>query len=232
MIEVNEIIMCIVERVANAMVFVKTEAGEEGNIILSEVAAGRIRNLRKYVFPKKRILCKVLSISNNKIDFSLRRVTKKEQKEFKEEQKEKKRIERILKKILKEKTEDFFEKTEGENLLDFFERAKQNSKDLEKIIGKENTEKILTILSSQKKEKRILKRRFFLKSSKSDGVTLIKKILLKIKDGKIKYLSAGQYSLKVESEDIKKADHKSREILENIKKESKKLGMDFSIKEK
>ena len=86
-IEEGDIVLCTVDRIVGTNVFVKIdERGKEheGCIVLSEVAPGRIRNLRDYVFPHKKIVCKVLRISGDRIDLSLRRVTQKEQKALKE----------------------------------------------------------------------------------------------------------------------------------------------------
>ena len=52
------------------------------------------------------------------------------------------------------------------------------------------------------------------------------------KEIEIKYISAGNYCIKSESTDPKKADNKIRETLDLIEKEAKKSGLDFSIKEK
>jgi len=84
-LEVGDVVLCTVERIEGTTVFVNiNETGQQGGIILSEIAPGRIRNLRDYVVPKKVIACKVLKISGNTIELSLRRVTLKEQKEAKE----------------------------------------------------------------------------------------------------------------------------------------------------
>ena len=81
-LEIGDFVICIVDRIVGTMVFVKIEGEErEGSLILSEVAPGRIRNLRDYVVPKKMIVCKVLRVSNDRIDLSLRRVSPKEKKE-------------------------------------------------------------------------------------------------------------------------------------------------------
>ena len=79
----------------------KTEPEEkiEGTIITSEIAPGRIRNLRDYVVPKKKIVCKVLRISGNRIDLSLRRVTQKEKKEVLEQFQQEKKQEHFLQKL-------------------------------------------------------------------------------------------------------------------------------------
>ena len=46
----------------------------------------------------------------------------------------------------------------------------------------------------------------------------------------IKYVSAGKYSLELESEDIKSADKKVRDLIDSAEKESKRLGIEFAVK--
>ena len=104
-LEVGDIVMCTVDRIERTTVFVKIHGDGEGSIILSEIAPGRIRNLREYVVPKKQIICKVLRISGNHIELSLRRVTPKEQKQIREEFRQEKSYKSILKSILGEKNE-------------------------------------------------------------------------------------------------------------------------------
>ena len=71
-----------------------------------------------------------------------------------------------------------------------------------------------------------------LTTSKSNGLELIKDILGEIKEGEIKYISAGKYSIKTESNDLKSADNILKRILSEIEKKAKKEGVDFSILEK
>jgi translation initiation factor 2 alpha subunit (eIF-2alpha) len=59
---------------------------------------------------------------------------------------------------------------------------------------------------------------------------LIKKVLDIFKEINVKYISAGRYSLEVESEDVKIADKNMKEMMDSAEKESKKTGIDFSIK--
>ena len=232
--EVGDIVLCVVDRIAGTVVFVKIEGeNKEGSIILSEIAPGRIRNLREYVIPKKRIVCKVLRISNDKIDLSLRRVTIKEQKQAKEQAKQEKSYENIIKSIFKDKTQEILNQiTKQETLYEFLEKAKQNSEDLEKIAGKENSKKILSIISIQKSKKAIIKKEVGLYTTNSKGLEQIKNILMQIKDCEIIYISAGRYLIKTEAEDIKKADNKLKEILKNLEEKAKKQEIEFSVKEK
>lgn len=233
-LEEGDVVLCTVDRIAGTIVFVNIdETNLEGSIILSEIAPGRIRNLRAYVVPKKKIVCKVLRIKGDQIHLSLRRVTQKEQKEVLEKHKQEKSYKSILNTILKEKSKEIIKEIKKESsLFDFFEEAKENPKKLEKIIGKEDSQKILEILNSQKKKIIPVKKFFNLTTINSEGIEQIKKILTSIKEAEIKYISAGKYSIKVEDENAKKADSKLRDILEKIEKFAKKEKMEFSFKEK
>lgn len=232
-LEVGDIVLCTVERITKTIVFVKIKGNGEGNIIMSEIAPGRIRNIRNYVVPKKRIVCKVLRISQNRIDLSLRRVTQKERKEILEQDKKERSYKAILKKVLGKFSEEIIKEIEKkENLYDFLEEAKENSQYLEEITGKKNAEKILDILRTQKKKKAIIKKEIRLTTTKPDGINLIKKIFNIFKGINVKYISAGKYSLETETEDIKSTDKEIKKMIEIAEKQAKKLGMEFSVKEK
>ena len=229
-LEVGDIVMCTVDRIVGTIVFVKIDENGEGSIMLSEVAPGRIRNLREYVVPKKRIVCKVLRIRENRIDLSLRRVTQKEQKEIKEQYKQEKSYTSVLKSVLGDKAEKIInEIKEQERIYEFLQEAKQNPKNLEKLVGKKDSEKILKIISSQKQKKAIIKKEIKLTTTKPNGLELIKNIFKKIKDAEIKYLSAGRYTLKIESTDKKTADKNLKEILKNIEKQAKENDFSFAV---
>ena len=233
-LEVGEIVLCTVERIAGTIVFVKIDRDRQGSIILSEIAPGRIRNLRDYVVPKKKIICKVLRISpNGNIDLSLRRVTKKEQKEIREQYKQEKSYKSILKSVLGEKTKNIInEILKKEKIYDFLQEARENTKKLEDLVGKTDSKKILNILNTQKQKKAVVKKTISLRTVKPNGLKIIKNILSKINEAEIKYISAGRYSIKIESQDIKTADNKLKEIIAKIEQTAKKDGMEFGIKEK
>lgn len=223
--------MCTVDRIVGTIVFVKIDENGEGSIILSEIAPGRIRNLREYVVPKKRIACKILRILGNRIDLSLRRVTQKEQKEIKEQYKQEKSYISILKSVLKENTDKIIKEISKQGkIYNFLQESKQNSKELEKIVGKEDSEKILKIIYSQKQKKAIIKKEISLTTTKPNGLEIIKNIFKEIKNAEIKYISAGRYILQTESTDIKTADKNLKEILKNLEQKAKDENISFSIK--
>ncbi|MFH1917530.1 MAG: hypothetical protein ABIJ14_00240 [Nanoarchaeota archaeon] len=232
-LEAGDIVLCTVERIEGTIVFVTIdENGKQGSIILSEIAPGRIRNLRDYVVPKKKIICKILRISpNGNIDLSLRRVTKKEQQEMRELGKQEKSSTSILKSVLGDQSKEVVKKIlEQDKVSDFLQEAKEDSKKLEKLVGRENAKKILDILNTQKQKKALVKKTISLKTSKPNGLELIKNILGKIKDAEIRYISAGNYSIKTESSDIKVADSNLKNIISEIEKSARKEHMEFNVK--
>ena len=228
-IEEGDVVLCTVDRIIGTNVFVKIEDNGEGCIVFSEVAPGRIRNIRDYAVPKKKIVCKVLRISGDRIDLSLRRVTQKEQKEIREIYKQEKSYEKILKSVLgEEQGKKIIKEISKKNkIYDFLQNAKENPKELEKLVSKENVKKIIDILKTQKQKKTILKKEIFLTTTEPNGIELIKNLLGMIKGTEVKYVSSGKYSLKKESEDIKKADHELTNTLIKLEKEAKRKKVEF-----
>lgn len=234
-LELGDIVLCIVDRIDKTTVFVKIQGfGEEieGSIVLSEIAPGRIRNLRDYVVPKKQIICKVLRINGNRIELSLRRVTPKEQKELKEKNAQEKSYKNIIKSIIGENSDKIIREIEKEKkFYNFIEDSKENSKKLEELIGETNSKKFLEIINNQKQKEISLKKQIELTTKQSNGIELIKQIL-NIKNIEIKYLGGGNYSLRTEDKDIKTADNKLKKAISEIEEKAKKLKLNFLIKEK
>ena len=235
--EPEDIVICTVEKIVGTVIFVKIHDEEkeiEGSIVTSEIAPGRIRNLRDYVVPKKKIVCKVLRITpKGNVELSLRRVTPKDKKDALEKERQEKSYTSILKSVLAEKTEEAIKKIrEEENIYDFFQDVKNKPEVLENIVGEKDSKKIIEILKSQKQKKASIKKEMIVSASQPNGIELIKEALGEIKEAKIKYISAGRYSIETESEDIKKADAKLKEILDSISKSSKEKKINFEVKEK
>jgi translation initiation factor 2 alpha subunit (eIF-2alpha) len=232
--EEGDIVLCTVDRIIGTNVFVKIDGEEkEGSINLSEIAPGRIRNLRDYVFPKKRIVCKVLRTTGEATSLSLRRVTQKEKNELMETTNQEKSYEKILRTIIKENADKIIEEIKKKSsVYEFLKESKENSKELESLAGKENSKKILEIISQEKQKRAIIKREILLTTTQPNGLELVKEILGNIKDIEIKTISAGKYSLKKESEDLKKADNELKNTILEIENKARKNNMQFSVKEK
>lgn len=231
--EEGDIVLCEVTNISKANIFVDIENGKgEGSIVMSEIASGRIKNLREYVVPKKKIVCKILRISGNRIELSLRRVNQKEREERLNQEKQERSYKSVIKAITKDKTEEIIKKIqEKDNIYNFIKKSIKDSKQLEKVAGKDLALKILKIIKEQKQITTLIKKEFILKSTSPEGIELIKEILSP-EENKIRYLSAGKYSLKISDKDKKTADKKAQEILEEIEKQAKKKGLEFSIKNK
>jgi translation initiation factor 2 subunit 1 len=232
-LEVGDIVLCTVERIQGTSVFVIIEGIGEGNIVFSEIAPGRIRNIREYVVPKKRIVCKVLRMSQSgNIELSLRRVTQKETKEILDEYKQEKSYESIFRKIMGEQSKEAIIKIKEKNrFYDFVEASKENPKELEKEIGKSYAEKILEILKTNKKKISIAKKEIKLTTHEPNGLELIKEIL-KDPELNIRYIAAGKYSIEAEALDIKTADNKIKAFIQEIEPKAKQSKMDLVILEK
>lgn len=227
-LEVGDVVLCTVEKIEGTLVFVKIDGNGEGTITISEVAPGRIRNLRDYVVPKKKIVCKIIRIRDNRIDLSLRRVTPKERKEITDKYKQERSYISILKKTLGNKYEEFSKKIlEKGRIYDFVEDSKEDKKEIEKILGKENAKKILDIVNVEKQKNIIIKKEIFLNTSHSEGIKLIKKLLDFDENITVKYIAAGKYVLQTESSEAKKADNLLKEAISRIEKDSKKEGINF-----
>lgn len=228
----GDLVLCAVTDIDRTTVFVKLEEGEQGTIVTSEIAPGRIRNLRDYVIPGKKIVCKVLKIDEKgNINLSLRRVSLKEKQEVMEKYEKEKNSVSILKSVLGEKAADVAEKIKKESsLYEFLQNCKINPEKLEKHLEKEEAEKICKILQ-EKKEKAVEVKKIFNLSSKSpDGVKTIKNMLSFCKGNcEISYMAAGKYAIKIKSADYKKANQEISQSLDKIEKQAKEKKAEFQV---
>jgi len=226
--EVGDILICNVDKISGTTVFVEIEGlAISGTIILSEIAAGRIRNLRDYVVPKKTIVCKVLRIHPDHLELSLRRVSQKERKEALEKRKLERSYEGILSAVFgKDAAKVAMEIKAKCSLVDFFENAKEDSSELVKVVGKEKAERVVEILKKQKKKVFFIKKEIRMFSFSPDGLKKIKKIL-DLKEVKISYVAAGKYVLTLESENPKQGEQTMNEFVGAIENQAKSEGFDF-----
>jgi len=224
----GDLILCVVTDIVKTTVFVETEDGIKGSIVFSEIAPGRIRNIREYVVPNKIIVCKILSIHDNHLFLSLRRVNKKETKELLEEYKKEKSFQGILKKMLGEKAEKVINKIkENQSITEFFEEAKENPKILEEYFTKEQAEQISKFIKDKKEKEKEIKKEFFISCNQPDGINRIKKILTSYAD--ITYLGSSKFQIKKKSTNLKQADSEITQTLETIEKQAKKEKCEFRV---
>ena len=226
-LEEGQIVFCTVDKIVGTTVFVKIQGNEEGTLTTSEIAPGRIRNLRAYVVPGKKIVCKILNIRNGRIHLSLRRVKQNERKELLDKIKKEKNYSAILKTVLgKEKAEEIVEKiVQEQSIFDFFEEIKEQQKNLEKLISKKEVEKIIQILESKKDKPKEIKHIFKLSNKSSEGIKTIKEIISKASKnskGKVSYIAAGRYRLSMIGENFKELKSEVNRIIHEIEDTSNK----------
>jgi translation initiation factor 2 alpha subunit (eIF-2alpha) len=232
--EEGEVVLCTVERIESTTVFVKLPDGREGTLIISEIAPGRIKNLREYVVPNKRIACKILRLQGDRINVSLRRVSSKEKKEVMEKFDQEQTIKSAFKQILKEKAkeiEDLILK-KFPSLFNFVEQSRENEKILEEFIPKQFLEQIKKVIQKKKKEVEV-KKTIKLKCLANDGMQRIKNLLvLTDKSARIIYLAAGTFTIDVKSDNYKDANNKVSEIIKGIEVKAKQSQCEFEVLDK
>lgn len=252
--EEGEIVLCNVRKILPHSVFVDlVEYGNrEAMIHISEIAPGRIRNIRDYVKEGKQIVCKVLQINKERgtIDLSLRRVSLqqklKKEEDYKQEQKSEKILEFVAHK-LKTTLQDAYEKAgakiiaECGSLTACFQDVAMNGDALLKEIGlpAEYVKEISEVVKERIKppEVRVVAD-LILESSDESGVEVIKKALKAGEDiihskkykGSITYISAPHYRVELTFHNFKTAEIALEEVCSAIVNEIKKLNGSGSFK--
>ncbi|MCK4588818.1 MAG: S1 RNA-binding domain-containing protein [Nanoarchaeota archaeon] len=243
----DELVFCTVTKIMHSSVFVVLDEYERSGMInISEIAPGRIRNIRDYVTQGKKVVCKVLRVDKVKghIDVSLRRVNDMERKRKLEEIKQEQKAEKIIELIAKElkiKTEELYEKVANQAfekypyLFSFFKdvgEEKAHVKDLG--LGKKETDLLQTIVADKFKPPKIEIKGFFdLKTYQPNGVDIIKKILVGVEKTagvSLDYLGGGRYRIKVESDSYKNAEKTLAEIETQVLSDIKKNKGEGSFK--
>lgn len=227
----GDLVMCSVTKIEGATVFVKIDNDGEGSIVMSEIAAGRIRNLREYVFQHKRIVCKVLEVTKSNINLSLRRVTGKEREEVTNKAKTEQTFLTMLKQLVPNPKEVADKIKVDYDLAEFSDTLKENPKLIEKYIPKDKIALLTKMLSDKKEKAKIAQRKFTIKSNSETGLEDIKSILLSVKSD-VHYLGASNFSISETGKDFKEVNQKLLASLEKIEKLAKEKKVILEIQEK
>lgn len=234
-LEEGQLVLCTVTKIVGTIVFVKIEdANLEGTITFPEIAPGRIRNIREYAFPGKKIVCKVLRLSHGFVELSLRRVKVNERNDFNERTKRERSYTALLRTLTADKSESIIEsiKTGEGSLFDLFENAKENPSLLAKYLPKEAADKILKIISEKKAKETTISRKFALSSKSANGIIAVKNIIKEASKGispEVSYIAAGRYLVKIKTKDLKQADSQLNKMIELIESLAKKQGCSFNL---
>ncbi len=230
-LKVGDIVLCTVKSIEGASVFLDIEGQGVGSMIMSEVAAGRIRNIREYVTPNKKVVCKVLSIDKDHIQLSLRRVMGKEREQALENYKKERNLVSIFKTFLKNPEDKIKEIKKEHTILEFIEEAKKDKKILEDFFTKNEVEKLIPLLEEKETREKEVKKIFTLKTISQNGIDEIKSILIQeTKKADIKYLGSSQFSITVKALDFKEANIIINNILEKININAKAKKITFELK--
>jgi len=233
-IKQDELVLCTVIKIEGTTVFVKIEEYNlPATIVFSEIAAGRIRNIREYVVPNKKIICKVLKIYPDHIELSLRRVTGTERDSVIQKYKHEQTFKPLIKTIVKD-PEKIIKGIKAEmSISDFVQKIKEDTKLISRFFSKEEAEKLKKILSEKKEKEKIAKRTFTLKSDSSSGLKDMKEILnVKDKKASISYLGSSKFSISCKGKDFKEANQSCLSAIKNIEEKAKSKKALFELKEK
>lgn len=186
----EELVLCTVTSVQFHSVFVTLdEYSRTGLIHISEIAPGRIRNIRDYVVEGKKVVCMVLRIDKEKghIDLSLRRVNEKQKRtklnQIKEEQLAENIIVHLAKKLNKNPEEFYLKITpkifeKYSDLFTAFEDASQGKINLKNFMDEKIAKEITEIVIQRIKPKAVeLCGDIKITSTAPNGAEIVKSIL-------------------------------------------------------
>lgn len=227
----EDVVMCTVKNIDGTTVFLHIEGNGEGSMMMSEVAPGRIRNLREYASPNKKIVCKVLKSIHGNIQLSLRRVTAKEREEVEERYKKEKTFLSILKASVKNPLQIAEKIREKYELWDFFDKLKEEPELLDKFVEKNEAIIIAKMVLEKREKEKEAKCIFIIKSYSDKGIGDVKEVL-NIPDMEIRYLGSSRFSISTKAGNFKEANHKLEEALGKIEARAKSRKVHFELKEK
>lgn len=216
----DDVVFCKVTKIDGTSVFLEIDGeSKQGSMTLSEVAAGRIRNLKKFVSPGRMVVCKVLRVLPDYVELSLRRVTTKEREELLESHKRERAFWNMLEVVGEEPQKIISEIKKEYNFIDFFDEAREDKKVLETFLSKEKAQKVFEILAEKSEREKIVNKKIVVKSFSENGINDLREIL-KV-EAEVHYLGNSTFSISISGKDFKEANLKLDEILKDIEKRVK-----------
>lgn len=228
----EEFVLCTVTTIQFHSVFVTLDeyGGKTGLVHISEIAPGRIRNIREYVKEGKKIVCKVLSVNREKghIDLSLRRVNEAQKRQKLNEIKEEQLAEKIIEHLAKQRGDSVIQlyqkiheklSPQYPRLFIAFDAVAQSQLDLEKYLDKKTAKDLTDAIKARIKPPEVrLAGDFILTSYAPNGINLIKEALKQARattgHPKIAYKGAGTYHVELKAADYKTAEKMLKETTE------------------
>jgi len=228
----DDVVMCTIKSIEGATVFVELKDGTKGSIVMSEVAAGRIRNIRDYIIIGKTVFCKILKVSKDHLELSLRRVTGTEKEEMKDRHEKERNLFNMLKVSVKKYEEVLNKIKESYDAKDFLEEARANPSLVEKFIPKAEVVAFTKILLEKKEKDKEVKTKITIKSISPSGIKDIKSVLEETKNVEISYLGSSKFSISAKGKDFKEANQKIQNAIDKIKSKVKEKKLIFESEEK
>ena len=247
--EIGEIVIATITKVSDHGAYVTLDEydGVQGFLHISEIAPGWVRKVRRYVKEneKKVLLVKKIQAKRGEIDLSLKQISKEQRKKKLLDVKRFEKEQGILKNIQEKaelstkQIEDIEDKllSKYDSIYDAIIDIATKNKDI--LNNLEISEKIQTVIediSSKIKLPSVEIRGILeLTNNKSNGIEIIKKILLDvIKDNadskiEISYLGAPKYRVSIIAQEFKTAEKIIKPILEKIEKDVKKQNGTFNF---
>ncbi len=251
--EEHEYVLCTVERVTPNSVFVTLDdyGNKEGLIHISEIAPGRIRNIKDYVKEKHKVACLVLQVSKERhlIDLSLRRVSLQNKLAVEEWHKQEMIAEKLLENFarsVKQDANNIYESI-GKPLISkfgsLFKAFQVISIEGEKILNdvkmdKKLEKQLIHIVQERIKKPEVkIEAILDIKNPESDGIDRIKAVLKNIEDNLKKsnanihlhYLGAPKFKTTITAADFKTAEKILDKLEEALTQEAKKTKSEVSI---
>jgi translation initiation factor 2 subunit 1 len=238
----DDILLCTVTNVQYNSVFCSLDeyTGLSGMIHISEVTAGRIRNIREYVQEGRKVVCKVLRVDEAKghIDLSLRRVTEGQRRQKTAAVKQEMKAENLLTHVAKEIKTDLKELYPPvmDAIADRYEYLHQA---FEAIVDDQFS------FTSTKLDAKIAKRLdeivkerikptsvavegvLHLSTFAQSGVQKVREALVAGRDAAkadVRYLGAGSWKISVTAEEYKDAEKRLKAGVDAVEKAFKKVG--------
>ena len=241
--EVGEIVIATIKKTGDHGAYVTLDEYDniQGFLHISEIAPGWVRKVTKYVKEgdKKVLLVKKIQADRAEIDLSLKQISKEQRKKKLLDVKRFEKEQGILKNIQdkvnlsSEEIDELEEKLLSKYKSVYDAIIEIGSKGIDVIDDLEISEKIKNTIEEISKKTKLpsveIRGIVEMTSNKSNGIEIIKKILLDaIKENQnekieILYLGAPKYRLSVIAQDFKTAEKTLKPIIEKIEKNTSKL---------
>lgn len=223
--EESDLVVCTVTNIQHNSVFVILhEYDKQGMINISEIAPGRIRNIRDYVLEGKIVICKVLRVDEERgyIDLSLRRVSEGQRRQKNDEVKQEQKAEKIIEltaHALKLEFPKLYAQVSSKLLKEYFyiyqafDAVAKSSLNLTDYFEKSIADKLDEIIKDKIRPKEVLMGGdLTLSVWEENGLETVKKSLIDTEKKftntnlSIRYLGGGKYRLLIKGTDFKEME--------------------------